>query len=121
ALLYSNIGSEYQQLNQPVDALRYFCKYLEADPGGANASYATAQAKSLQIQLGNMVDDKDVCHPKTPPPPPSGSGSDELTGTKNLGSSDKAEAKPGRTLEYVGGGGAVARVGSPRGPISYAV
>src|SRR5262245_53881135 len=41
-LLLSNIGSEYQQMQKPVEALKYFCKYLEADgPQGQNAGYAT--------------------------------------------------------------------------------
>ena len=32
---------------------KYFCKYLDADPTGTNASYATAKAKALAIELGN--------------------------------------------------------------------
>jgi len=73
-LLLSNIGSEYQQLGKPIEARTYFCKYLEADPTGPNVSYATAQAKTLYIELSGAtsVDDKDVCKPivKPPPPPP---------------------------------------------------
>ena len=74
-ILLSNIGSEYQQSNKPVESLKYFCKYLDADPTGTNSTYATAQAKVLQIQLGNEVNDKDVCKPlpkkaEPPPPPP---------------------------------------------------
>src|SRR6187551_2358328 len=41
-LLLSNVGSEYQQMKKPVEALKYFCKYLEADPTGNNVTYATA-------------------------------------------------------------------------------
>ena len=71
ALLLSNIGSEYQQSQKPVEALKYFCKYLESDPTGTSADFATAQAKVLQIQLGNKdVDDKAVCKPPEPPPAP---------------------------------------------------
>jgi hypothetical protein len=47
--------------------------YLDKDPTGTNAVYATSQAKALQILLGNKhVDDDDVCAPPkhTPPPPP---------------------------------------------------
>ena len=93
-LLLSNIGSEYQaEPGKQVEALKYFCKYLDAEPTGSNASYATAQAKWLQQQLGNKVDEKDVCKPAkpeaTPPPPPppdntgSGAGS-QVTGTSDL-------------------------------------
>ena len=133
-ILLSNIGSEYQQLQKPVEALKYFCKYIEADAAGSNASYASAQAKSLQIQLGNEVDDKDVCHPlpkKAPPPPPppdggGGTGGSGVTGTAGLGGSTSSvggvaaggggggddHAKPGATLEYVGiGVGVVGLVG----------
>jgi tetratricopeptide (TPR) repeat protein len=70
AALLSNIGSEYQQSNKPVEALKYFCKYLDAEPTGANAPYANAQAKTLQIQLNGSVDEKNVCKPVIKPPPP---------------------------------------------------
>jgi hypothetical protein len=114
-LLLSNIGSEYQALpGKQVEALKYFCKYLDAEPTGSNASYATAQAKWLQQQLGTKVDDKDPCHPaKEPPPPPppppppestgSGAGS-QVTGTTDLGSA--AAPAPheggGHGLQYAG-------------------
>ncbi|NVB79163.1 MAG: hypothetical protein HOV81_12250 [Kofleriaceae bacterium] len=71
-LLLSNIGSEYQQMKKPVEALKYFCKYLDADgPQGQNAGYATAQAKTLYIELGgvNDVKDEDVCKPIVKPQP----------------------------------------------------
>src|SRR5512142_364258 len=88
-LLLSNAGSEYQQMDKPVEALKYFCKYLDADgPNGQNAAYVTAQAKLLYIKLGGITDvkDEDVCKPivkpkkepekqpekivEAPPPPP---------------------------------------------------
>lgn len=80
-LLLSNIGSEYQQMNKPVEALKYFCKYIEADPTGNNVSYATAQARTLYIELGGVasVQDSDLCRPIVKPapdpvlPPPTGS------------------------------------------------
>src|SRR5262245_17571625 len=60
--LLSNIGAEYQQSDRPEQALRYFCMYLDKDPRGTSAPYAAAQARSLQIELGNKdVDDRDVC------------------------------------------------------------
>lgn len=70
-LLLSNIGSEYQQMNKPVEALKYFCKYIEADPTGNNISYATAQARTLYIELGGVasVQDQDLCKPIVKPAP----------------------------------------------------
>lgn len=107
-ILLSNIGSEYQAASKPVDALRYFCKYLDADPTGANVSYATAQAKTLQIQLGNEFDDKNVCKPKEAPPPPqptppadSGAGSGSAAPVVGAGESQTGE-HPTKTLEYAG-------------------
>jgi hypothetical protein len=90
--LLSNIGNEYQQAQKPVEALKYFCMYLDKDPTGTNATYAQTKAKALQMELGNKaVDDRDVCRPAArapeqpdqpidsttppPPPPPGGSGS----------------------------------------------
>jgi hypothetical protein len=89
SLLLSNIGAEFQQSGMPKEALKYFCMYLEKDPSGTNAPYATSQAKILQRQLGNKkVDERDVCGarqddeeddrpsrrhvdpPPSPPPPP---------------------------------------------------
>jgi tetratricopeptide (TPR) repeat protein len=70
--LLSNIGAEYQQVGKPKEALRYFCLYLEKDPLGANASYATTQAKLLQSQISNrLVDDAELCvSPKVEPSEP---------------------------------------------------
>lgn len=74
--LLSNIGAEYQLAAKPVEALKYFCMYLEKDPAGPLASYATGQAKLLQSQLTNApVEEAMVCkapaqQPPPPPPPP---------------------------------------------------
>jgi hypothetical protein len=72
SILLSNIGAEYQQSDRPQQALRYFCMYLEKEPSGTNAPYAAAQARSLQVELGNTeVDDRDVCaEPKARPRQP---------------------------------------------------
>ena len=32
--LLSNVGTEYQKAGKNIDALRYFCMYLEKDPTG---------------------------------------------------------------------------------------
>lgn len=70
-LLLSNIGSEYQQMDKPVEALKYFCKYIEADPTGANVSYALAQARTLYVDLGGeaSVEDSALCKPIVKPQP----------------------------------------------------
>lgn len=62
SLLLSNIGAEFQQDGLYMEALDYFCKYLEQDPAGTNAPYARSQAKILQRQLGRKrTDGGDVC------------------------------------------------------------
>ncbi|MDB4957039.1 MAG: hypothetical protein JWO36_4608 [Myxococcales bacterium] len=116
AALLSNVGSEFQQLNKPVEALKYFCKYLEAEPTGANATYANAQAKALQIELTGSADDKNVCKPvvkPTPPPAekppvlPAGTelgkpaGSD-LSGTKDLKDQRPESHRAGGGLKIAG-------------------
>jgi tetratricopeptide (TPR) repeat protein len=71
--LLSNIGAEYQLATKPVEALKYFCMYLEKDPAGPLATYATGQAKLLKSQLtGEPVEDGNVCAApaQQPPPPP---------------------------------------------------
>ena len=83
--LLPNIGTEFLALDKPVEALKWFCKYLDADPSGGMADFARAQAKVTQDKLGNHdVSEKDVCKPKVvvtpvlvdhshdhdPPPPP---------------------------------------------------
>lgn len=100
----SNIGAEFQLATKPVEALKYFCMYLEKDPAGPLATYASGQAKLLQSQLTNTaVDDASVCRaPKaaTPPPPPP---PDNTTGTQNLGANPTPQhADGGKTLKTVG-------------------
>ncbi len=81
--LLSNVGTEYQQAAKPVEALKYFCLYLEKDPAGALVTYATSQARVLATQLGNTVtSDADVCKPAAVTPPVGdGSGSDSGSGS----------------------------------------
>lgn len=110
--LLSNIGAEYQLATKPVEALKFFCMYLEKDPAGPLATYATGQAKLLQSQLtGTAVDDAGVCKaPKQAPPPPP----KDTSGTKDLGTA-KVEAKdPGKGMKTAGmvmGGIGVVSVG----------
>jgi len=62
AQLLSNIGTEYQSAQKPVEALKYFCLYLEKEPTGNLAGYATSQAKSLYFLLGGKnVEEREVC------------------------------------------------------------
>lgn len=78
ALLLSNVGSEFQQMEKKVEALKYFCQYLHEDPTGQNSTYATAQARTLYIEIGGVstVQDGELCkpivkpHAEPPPPPP---------------------------------------------------
>lgn len=67
-LLLSNIGAEYQQAVKPVEALKYFCMYLEKDPTGTNASYVSSQAKVLQVSMGNK--EGEICKPAPKPVEP---------------------------------------------------
>jgi len=121
--LLSNIGTEYKQASKPVEALKYFCKYLDIEPTGQLATYATSEAKVLQIQLGNKdVDDHTVCKPPKPDkvePPDEGTGG--MVDKPVVKPKDKpAEPKPidetregtvsaggGNSLKYVGLGGIV--------------
>jgi tetratricopeptide (TPR) repeat protein len=120
SILLSNIGAEYQQSDRPEQALRYFCMYLDKDPSGTNAPYAAAQARSLQIELGNKdVDDRDVCakprprarprpEPKDPPPEPEpgvGPGGRPVREPEPVARDDRASK--GDTLKYVGIGAGI--------------
>lgn len=107
-LLLSNLAAEYQQAQKPIEALKYFCKYLEIEPTGPNASYATAQAKVLQTQLHNPVDDSNVCAPPPAPPPPA-VGSASGDGALPLPPPPRAEdTDPGRRFKITGLGLGVA-------------
>jgi tetratricopeptide (TPR) repeat protein len=116
-LLLSNIGSEYQQLDKPVEALKYFCKYIEADPTGANVSYALAQARTLYVDLGGeaSVEDSALCKPIVKPEPVT------PTTTPQLTTEPEPAPQPGPTdgpksstspLRYIGLGVAVVGAGA---------
>lgn len=100
ALLLSNIGSEYKLDGKPVEALKYFCMYLEKDATGTNASYATAQATELTEQLELEGKPCAKPEPKKPPPPP-----DPVLEDKRPPPPPPAPeqpANPGGTLRMVG-------------------
>jgi hypothetical protein len=120
--LLSNVGNEYLEAGKPVEALKYFCMYLDKDPTGTNATYAISKAKTIQIDLGNKdVDDRTACKPprkeRTPDAPPrdggegkgkgNGNGNGGTTGTTGL---DKAKpaggeekgGSPGGSLKIAG-------------------
>ncbi len=110
-VLLSNIGAEYQLAQKPTDAVTYFCKYLAAEPAGANATFVTGQVKALQSQLGNDIDPDDVCKvlPKAPAPQPPPDPA--LTGTAfgpGGGQPPERDSHPGRVLEIAGAVVAVA-------------
>ena len=115
-ILLSNLGSEYQQAQKPVEALKNFCKYLEAEPTGPNASYATSQAKVIQAQLHNTVDDNNVCKPLAPEPPvglgsgsaDAGAGSGSAAG--QMRPPPPPPGDPGRTLRLAAYGTGAAGV-----------
>ena len=116
-LLLSNVGSEYQQMKKPVEALKYFCKYLDADPTGSNVTYATAQARTLYIELGGIasVEDNELCKPikkkEEPPPPPVTSTPEATTPPITEGPRDEGPKTKTPALRYVGIGVAVVGVG----------
>jgi hypothetical protein len=102
--LLSNVGTEYQQAAKPIEALKYFCMYLEKDPAGALVTYATSQARVLQIQLGNEVtSDADVCKPVAATPPPGeGSGSGSGPGSDVPLVVEPTTSDPGGSMKLAG-------------------
>lgn len=104
--LLSNVANEYLEMKKSIEALKYFCMYLEKDPTGTNATYVTSKAKALEIEMGNTdVTDATVCKPKTKAPvedkPIVDKQPPPITGT--------GEAKdPGAGLKYAGLGVAAA-------------
>jgi hypothetical protein len=107
-ILLSNVGAEYQQAQKAVEALKYFCMYLEKDPTGTNATYATAQAKVLQTQLGINAE---VCAKPEPvkpdpPPPPVVEPPPTVTGTEQPFSPPPNNAGSGLRLAGLGIAGA---------------
>lgn len=103
--LLSNVGAEYRAADKPVEALKYFCMYLEKDPTGTLQTYAKAQARELQDTLGQQ--ELDVCAPLPEAKPPIDEGTDEgtgVTGTTGLTATapTPAAADPGKGLKIAG-------------------
>jgi hypothetical protein len=113
ATMLSNAASQYQKAKKPVEALRYFCMYLEKDPAGIVASYATAQAKVLQTELGNKnIDETNPCVVKAAPVPDPGPALEPVgpaTGTAAEGNSGGATL---RTAGLVTGAVGLAGLGA---------
>lgn len=122
-ILLTNIGSEYKQLKKPIEALRYFCMYIDKDPTGPAVLYVKAEAEVLkkELKLENeacaaknfepKADPKPDPKPDPDPTPPKGNDG-QVTGTQHI---DKGPSHPGRTLKLAGVGvgviGAVALAG----------
>ena len=118
-ILLSNMGAEYQLAQQPAEAVVYFCKYLAAEPEGANAQFVTTQVKSLQSLLGHETEAGDVCEvkPKAVPPAPApvptqppAAEAPPITATTiapSAGPSTERDSHSGRVLEVVGVAAAV--------------
>ena len=103
-ILLSNVGSEYKQAKKLVDALKYFCMYLEKDPTGANASYALSEATIIHMELevrGEVCKPEPVEKPAPPDPDPAG---------EPLPEPPKPSGDPGRGLRIAGLGVAGAGV-----------
>ena len=117
ATMLSNAASQYQKAKKPVEALRYFCMYLEKDPAGIVAYDATAQAKVLQTELGNKnIDEKNPCIVKAVEVVPGpGPGLENPDGPPGGQTGATVEGKsPGGTLRTAGlvtGGVGVAALG----------
>jgi serine/threonine-protein kinase len=111
-ILLSNVGSEYEKLDDAVMSLKYFCKYLEAEPEGPMASYATAHAKEMQGKLHNPVDNQTVCKPP-PQHPDEGSAAAGSATVPPAGSG--AETGSASVVE-TGSNAVTAPVGSPPDP-----
>lgn len=80
-VLLSNIGSAYQSLGRRERALRYFCRYLDAEPGGKLASFAREQAQSLSAELGQRMCDKQADKLRPDKTKPLGKPSEETGST----------------------------------------
>jgi tetratricopeptide (TPR) repeat protein len=84
AILLSNIGSAYQSLGRRERALRYFCRYLEADPSGKLAGFAREQAQQISTDLGQRT----MCEKQADKPkPPTTGGASTGTGATAGGTS----------------------------------
>lgn len=91
AILLSNIGSAYQTLGRRERALRYFCRYLEADPTGKLSGFAREQASQLATDLGNRGP---ACEkPRDANPAEAPSSDDELATTPE-GANDRTTGGP---------------------------
>ncbi len=121
-VLLSNVGYEYKQLKRPVDALKYYCMYLEQDPTGSAAQYVSAEAKTLHKDLQLPGEPCAKKADKKPPPidfNDGGNGSSgtvtpnhtdgQVTGTSNLSTTTTASpSDPGKSMKWAGIGVGVA-------------
>jgi hypothetical protein len=111
-VLLTNIGSEYKAMKKPIEALRYFCMYIDKEPTGAAVLYVKAETEVLKKDLkleGEPCAQKNL-EPKQPDPPkpdltpkdpnpPGGGTNGQVTGTQHV---DKGSSSPGRRLKLAG-------------------
>jgi hypothetical protein len=109
--LLSNIASEFQSAKKPIEALRYFCMYLEKDPTGTSAPYAQSKAKAIAIDLGQKdVTDATVCKPEPVQPDKDKDKDRDKDKDNNTGNNTVAIRKPppardgGKSLRVAGVG-----------------
>jgi tetratricopeptide (TPR) repeat protein len=91
--LLSNVGTEYQADNKPVEALKYFCMYLDKDPNGPLQTYARGQARQIQDDLGHEA--LALC--ATPPAPTAPRPTEQTAATETRRDSEElGVTKPAR-------------------------
>jgi len=103
-VLLSNVGYEYKQMKRPVDALKYFCLYLEKDPTGSAASYVTAEAKTIHTELKLSGE---VCAKKPEVENGAGTGTGTGTGTGDPNDAGNGTVTPNHPDDTATGNGQV--------------
>lgn len=107
-ILLSNIGTEYEHAEKPRQALKYFCKYLDADPTGPNAHYARTQIKAIAGDLD--LSDEDACEHVEPDVKPQPAPAAETPVAPQPPPPTEPERHANTALEYTGAAIGVAGV-----------
>jgi len=95
--LLTLIADEYRAAGNARDALSYYCAYMYVAAAGADADYASANARELAVKFDRLGDtDHDACTPKgnatdtetidlVPPRKPASISKREIVGLSMLG------------------------------------